>query len=99
MSSTHVSLSKVTIQANQTNQPWISIIFKFIKDFAVYRGSREFWWPFSSLVVWSASAKGVASNLQHADFSYAKARERIAQGSTDRADFMSYMLKHNDEKG
>jgi len=32
-------------------------------------------------------------------FASLKARERMAQGDIDRADFMSYILKYNDEKG
>jgi len=32
-------------------------------------------------------------------FASDKAKERMNQGGTDRADFMSYILKHNDEKG
>ncbi|KAF4633926.1 hypothetical protein G7Y89_g4186 [Cudoniella acicularis] len=32
-------------------------------------------------------------------FASAKAKERLSQGSTDRADFMSYILRYNDEKG
>jgi hypothetical protein len=32
-------------------------------------------------------------------FASLKARERMNQGGTDRVDFMSYILKYNDEKG
>jgi cytochrome P450 len=32
-------------------------------------------------------------------FASRRARERMSQGSTDRTDFMSYILKYNDEKG
>lgn len=32
-------------------------------------------------------------------FSSDRAKERMALGPTDRADFMSYILRHNDEKG
>jgi hypothetical protein len=32
-------------------------------------------------------------------FASERAKQRIAESVTDRADFMSYILKYNDEKG
>lgn len=50
--------------------------------------------------MYAMSPRGL-EKARREEFSFAsqKARERISQGETGRADFMSYILKYNDEKG
>lgn len=61
--------------------------------------SRNYGWPFKRIVeLCKPSHLGQARKEEFA-FAAMRARERMQQGDTDRVDFMSYILKHNDEKG
>jgi len=80
-------------------KPWIVNIFQSIKDFTFTRVSKHFPWPLEKLV-YSLSPRGLyEARKEEFAFASRRARERMLQGSTDRADFMSYILKYNDEKG
>ncbi|OQV06561.1 hypothetical protein CLAIMM_11111 [Cladophialophora immunda] len=41
----------------------------------------------------------VKGQMDHLRLSFEKAKKRLESGRTDREDFMSYILRHNDEKG
>ncbi len=81
--------------------PWISNIFTTIKDASFYRAAHAFPWPINKIMYKYKSESHGLSKARYQEFEFAsrKARERMLQGSTDRVDFMSYILKHNDEKG
>ncbi|KAF4636467.1 hypothetical protein G7Y89_g1609 [Cudoniella acicularis] len=79
--------------------PWIVNIFRSVKDDAFIRVSKHFPWPLESLIY--AMRPKALGNARQEEFEFAarKARQRMAQGATDRADFIGYILKYNDEKG
>ncbi|TVY55884.1 Cytochrome P450 monooxygenase aclL [Lachnellula cervina] len=79
--------------------PWIANMWRSLKDGSFVRVSKQFSWPFDKLVYALAPAELKIAQKVDYDFASGKARTRMAQGDTDRADFMSYILKHNDEKG
>lgn len=74
-------------------------MWRSLKDGSFVRVSKQFSWPFDKLVYALAPAELKIAQKVDYDFASGKARTRMAQGDTDRADFMSYILKHNDEKG
>jgi cytochrome P450 len=79
--------------------PWITNIFHSIKDAAYFRIARHFPWPiFELLRAWQPQELQNGSKDQFA-FASQRVRERMNQGGTDRVDFMSYILRYNDEKG
>lgn len=41
----------------------------------------------------------VKAQMDHLQLSFEKAKKRLESGKTDREDFMSYILRHNNEKG
>jgi cytochrome P450 len=43
--------------------------------------------------------KLIASQIDHLRLSFEKAKKRLESGKTDRDDFMTYILRYNDEKG
>ncbi|TVY19188.1 Cytochrome P450 monooxygenase [Lachnellula arida] len=79
--------------------PWITNLWRSIKDSTLVRVSKQFPYPFDKLVYRMSPQETRAAQKMDYDFTSGKARDRMAQGDTDRADFMSYILKHNDEKG
>ncbi|TVY84338.1 Cytochrome P450 monooxygenase aclL [Lachnellula suecica] len=79
--------------------PWITNVFLSVKDITFARVSKQFSWPFDKLVyAMKPRGLGVARADQFA-FASQRAKQRMSQGVTDRADFMSYLLRYNDEKG
>lgn len=64
-----------------------------------YRLARHFPTPIFQLLRKLQPAGLSKSRAEEFAFASQKARERMNQGDTDRVDFMSYILKHNDEKG
>lgn len=84
----------------KTMQPWIVNIFLSVKDDAFIRVSKHFPWPLNKIVY--AIRPSELGNAREDEFAFAsvKAKERMSQGFVpDRADFMNYILKYNDEKG
>jgi len=63
------------------------------------RVSKHFPWPFDKIVYSLGPPELKSAQKVDYDFASGKARTRMAQGETDRVDFMSYILRHNDEKG
>jgi hypothetical protein len=79
--------------------PWIINIFKSIKGGAFMVGLKQFVGPLSQIFYKLTPRDTQHAQDEHLEFSARKARQRMMQGGTDREDFMSYILKHNDEKG
>ncbi|KAF2462739.1 cytochrome P450 monooxygenase-like protein, partial [Lindgomyces ingoldianus] len=84
---------------NQEDHPWVANIFKglkFARMFRVLRAYPLIGLPILSLLkMFPALAK---ARQKHEQFSIDKTMRRLEM-KTDRKDFMSYILKHNDEKG
>ena len=78
--------------------PWVAMIFANVKvaslTGAVLRYPRLK--PLISLFI---SEELVRSQKEHNELSARTARRRLESGNTAREDFMSYILRHNDEKG
>ncbi|KAI1001144.1 Cytochrome P450 monooxygenase [Podosphaera aphanis] len=79
--------------------PWITKMNLLIKDNSYWAASQKFPWPLNKIAYGMSPPETRASRYQLTDFAAQKVRERLSQGSTDRVDFMSHILKHNDEKG
>jgi len=78
---------------------WIVNLFCSIKEAGLYRGLRHLSSPFFELL-WALRPKALKENrAEEFEFATQRARARMSQGVTDRVDFMSYILKYNDEKG
>ncbi|KAK6193402.1 hypothetical protein LQW54_012497 [Pestalotiopsis sp. IQ-011] len=78
--------------------PWVSMIFETIRNGVygqVFRRNPLFR-PLAPLVV---PRKLQQSLRDHQELTRKTAMRRIEEGGTEREDFMSYILKHNDEKG
>lgn len=74
-------------------------IFSFAKALKLATTAHSVSWPLNKLVLYLSPEGIFTEGMKFAKFAYAKARERLAQGNIDRADFMSYILRYNDEKG
>ncbi|KAI0995216.1 Cytochrome P450 monooxygenase [Podosphaera aphanis] len=84
---------------SNTLHEWIDKTFLSVKEIGLYTASRDFPWPLNDMVYIFSPGKSRTLRTQQSDFCGQKARERMSRNSIDRADFMSYILKHNDEKG
>ncbi|KAG9529486.1 benzoate 4-monooxygenase cytochrome P450, partial [Aureobasidium melanogenum] len=77
--------------------PWVQMLFDGIKGGALMRCSR--YWPSLSKVLYSlVSRKLMAKRNAHQSLSSEKVQRRLELGS-ERVDFTTYILRHNDEKG
>ena len=80
-------------------KPFITTLFSLIKTITYAQITHYLPLPISTLL-FSFNPPSMNSNSAASfGYCYERARSRIAEGATDRADFMSYILKHNDEKG
>ncbi|PVH86386.1 cytochrome P450 [Cadophora sp. DSE1049] len=79
--------------------PWITILFASIKDGSFVRTSNSFPQPIRSLIQKTAPKGEVDAQTEEYTFATKKVKARIQAGETKKADFMSYILKHNDERG
>lgn len=79
--------------------PWIDNNFLFVKDSLNWAACADLPWPLNK-IVYRLTPSEIRNALYEAnDFAKEKASARMARDSVDRVDFMSYILKHNDEKG
>jgi cytochrome P450 len=78
--------------------PWVAMIFQTIKQgvFGETMNRYPVLKSFASLV---QPAALVRSREEHWALSEQTTKKRIESGNTTREDFMSYILRHNDEKG
>ncbi|KAL1966235.1 hypothetical protein VTN77DRAFT_4787 [Rasamsonia byssochlamydoides] len=77
---------------------WIKVIFSTIKAVTFLRAARRFPSPVKEILFKFVPASLVESRKYQFKFSAERARRRIMQGS-EREDFISYILRANDEKG
>lgn len=78
--------------------PWIKNIFQSIKATSFIREANFYPSPIKEIMRMLVPKNLTKSRNESFDFAALKARERLEQG-TDRPDFTSYILRHNDEKG
>lgn len=84
--------------ASSDYHEWIAIIFKSLR-IGSYMNAVRFYRAGSFLLDKFIPQSLLEKRNKHHALAVAKADKRIAAGVTDRGDFMSYILKHNDEKG
>lgn len=77
--------------------PWVRMIFDGIKGGTMLRCAR-YWPSLSYLLNKLISKKLIEKRDAHQALSSEKVAKRLQQGS-ERKDFTSYILRHNDEKG
>jgi len=77
--------------------PWVRSIFAGVKAGA-FIGAARFWPSLSNLLNKLISKKLIEMRENHKVLSAEKVRRRLQQ-KTDRMDFTTYILRHNDEKG
>ncbi|KAK0673247.1 putative isotrichodermin C-15 hydroxylase [Cercophora samala] len=78
--------------------PWISMIFNNVK-LGVFFELLQRHPVLAHLKTLLLPAKLVNSHKEHWALTQQTAKQRLQTGNTDREDFMSYILRHNDEKG
>ncbi|KLU89742.1 hypothetical protein MAPG_08711 [Magnaporthiopsis poae ATCC 64411] len=81
--------------------PWVANVFRSLKDGFLQRTLKRFPYPLSQLAYryWTESALTAARKAEFG-FAVASAKKRLARGVDEgKHDFMSYMLKNNDDKG
>ncbi|RYP86559.1 hypothetical protein DL769_000731 [Monosporascus sp. CRB-8-3] len=81
--------------------PWVSNIFGSLKDSFLERTLGRFPWPLNKITYYLWVPRDLTKARRNEfDFASFRAKERMAQGITiEKHDFMSYMLKYNDEEG
>ncbi|KAF3395109.1 Isotrichodermin C-15 hydroxylase, partial [Talaromyces pinophilus] len=78
--------------------PWVAMIFQGFKLAALTQVLRRY--PSAGLLLKPfLPTKLLRDQRQHQLLSFEKARKRAELGSTEKPDFMSYILRHNDENG
>lgn len=78
--------------------PWVAMIFDNFKQFTFLHALKRL--PSLLFVKDVIMPKKIAqSTVHHFNLTSSTARKRLESGKTDREDFMSYILRHNDEKG
>jgi len=78
--------------------PWIEMIFVMIKSHTFLRNARRFPSPLKELFRKFIPQNLIQGREDQFQFSAQRAKKRMNEG-TDREDFMSYILRANDEKG
>ncbi|EEU39432.1 uncharacterized protein NECHADRAFT_94380 [Fusarium vanettenii 77-13-4] len=76
--------------------PWVRLVFQHVKAIP-YRQIAQYL-NMGFLVPYLTPKRLVKASKQHLQLSRETAMKRVAT-TTDRADFISYILRHNDEKG
>lgn len=78
--------------------PWVSILFSHFKAASLFIGCRYF--PIAERLMRKFLPKQITQNLvDHFAMSKAKVHHRLEQRDGQKPDFMSHVLRHNDEKG
>lgn len=78
--------------------PWVSMVFENVK-FGVFNQVMLRYPALKALVSFFVPKKLVQSYKEHWALSERTAKRRLESGNVTREDFMSYILRHNDEKG
>jgi cytochrome P450 len=79
--------------------PWITNLFFSVKDSALFKVAKSFPRPISDWISSLKPKSGETAQKEEYEFATKKAKARIQAGDVDRLDFMSYILKYNDERG
>lgn len=83
--------------ATSTYHPWVNILFESIKAAVIFSTTALF--PGAQTLIMAMAPKKLLETRQyHQDLTIERTKSRIGR-NTDRADFMSYILRHNDERG
>lgn len=78
--------------------PWVATIFDGFRLAVFNQTIRRL--PIAAPILRRFIPKElVRSQMDHLKLSFEKARKRLDSGNTDREDFMSYILRYNNEKG
>ncbi|VUC36328.1 unnamed protein product [Clonostachys rosea] len=80
-----------------TYHPWVLNIFRGMKGAPWTQVSQRL--RLRWLFRWLVPQKYLKASLRHRKFAELTALARIESGDTKREDFMSYILRHNDERG
>ncbi|EXJ59416.1 uncharacterized protein A1O5_12297 [Cladophialophora psammophila CBS 110553] len=78
--------------------PWVAMIFGGFKLSAFNQARKRFPW-LMPLTQHFLPKRLLTQQGQHFQMSFDKAKGRAVSGVKDREDFMSYILRHNDERG
>ncbi|AEO64353.1 uncharacterized protein THITE_2110425 [Thermothielavioides terrestris NRRL 8126] len=78
--------------------PWVAMIFQIIK-LSVFTEVMRRYPALRHLVKLFVPSQLVRSQKEHFALAQETARRRLESGNVSREDFMSYILRHNDEKG
>lgn len=78
--------------------PWVATIFDGFKLAVLNQAIKRL--PVAAPILRRFIPKElVRAQMDHLQLSFEKGKKRMESGKTDREDFMSYILRHNDEKG
>ncbi|KAH8658506.1 cytochrome P450 [Xylariales sp. PMI_506] len=78
--------------------PWVAMLFDTIKFLALAQVFRRH--PYlQPLALFLMPRRVIKSTAEHWKLTEETALRRLETGNTEREDFMSYILRHNDEKG
>ena len=78
--------------------PWVAMIFSGFKLSALNQARKRFPW-LMPLTGYFLPQNLIQNQSKHFQLSFAKGRNRAMGGFKDRGDFMTYILRHNDERG
>jgi cytochrome P450 len=83
---------------NGKYHPWVAMIFQSLKlgIFSEVFQRYPYLKPLAALLV---PKRLVRSRIEHWELSRQTAERRVGSGNVTREDFMSYILRHNDERG
>lgn len=77
--------------------PWISILFYYFKSAALVTSTLLL--PgMTTALPWAMPKKAIQRRVDHFNTTKAKVHQRL-EGGENKPDFMTYVLRHNDEKG
>ncbi|KAK0105890.1 hypothetical protein ONS95_004403 [Cadophora gregata] len=79
--------------------PWIKTLFASLKDGSFVRIANSFPQPIKTLIKKLAPKGENDAPMEEFTFAAKKVKARMQAGEAKKVDFMSYILKHNDERG
>ncbi|KAK2685467.1 hypothetical protein QWA68_015697, partial [Fusarium oxysporum] len=79
--------------------PWVAMIFDGFELATYLQALKRLPNQLSWCLSWLLPKHLIANKTRHFRMSFEKAQRRMASGNTDRDDFMSHLLRHNDDKG